>query len=189
MAKTGQDEKPYDPFGTLSALDDALGDLDEKAEVTPKAAPKQAGKSRPVVKASPKRNAPASPGGGGGKPASQRIRKSSAPKKEAGLAPKKPKRFLATPEDAARFDKAAMTLGAHLGVSVDFSKVTRALWEIYIRHEEDILRNVPAGTVWERPSNSDTVGLAELDERLADLLNEGLMVASRRPSNARQSRD
>jgi hypothetical protein len=95
------------------------------------------------------------------------------------------KRFKTTKQEGLELDAAAVKLGAALGVSVDFSKVTRALWDVYLRHQEDILRNVPEGELWERPANNDAAGLAELDQRLADLINEGLMVACRRPQNNR----
>ncbi len=95
------------------------------------------------------------------------------------------KRFKTTRDEAQKVEAAAARLGGHLGLSMDFSKLTRALWDVYLRHEDDILRNIPAGEYWKRPSNSDAVGLAELDERVADLVNEGLMIASRRPPNKR----
>jgi len=91
------------------------------------------------------------------------------------------KRFKTTRDEALKVEAAAARLGGQLGLSMDFSKVTRALWDVYLRHEEDILRNIPAGEYWKRPSNSDALGLAELDERVADLINEGFMVASKRP--------
>ena len=94
--------------------------------------------------------------------------------------PKRSKKVLATVEEFARFERCALNIGAQLGVSLDFSKVTRALWEIYVRYEEDILRSIPEGTTWHRPSNNDAVGMAELDENLADLLADGLRVASRK---------
>ena len=95
------------------------------------------------------------------------------------------KRFKTTRQEASQLDAAAIKLGAALGVSIDFSKLTRALWDVYMRHQEDILRNVPEGETWHRPANNDAAGLAELDERLADLINDGLMVACRRPKNNR----
>jgi len=95
------------------------------------------------------------------------------------------KRFMTTRSEAVKLERAAVQLGARLGISVDFSKLTRALWDTYLRHEEDILRNVPDDEYWERPANNDPVALAELDERLADLINDGFMVASRRPKNTR----
>jgi hypothetical protein len=95
------------------------------------------------------------------------------------------KRMKTSRSDASQFDAAAMKLGATLGVSVDFSKLTRALWEVYLRHQEDVLKNVPEGQLWERPPNSDTTALTELDDRIADLINDGLMIACRRPKNTK----
>lgn len=102
-----------------------------------------------------------------------------------GTALRTSKRFKTTRTEAVKQDHAAVRLGAKLGISIDFSKVTRALWEIYLRHEEDILRQVQSDGTWERPANNDAVGLAELDERLAELIGEGLMIAAMRQRTRR----
>jgi len=76
-------------------------------------------------------------------------------------------------------------LAGALEISVDFSKITRALWEVYLKHEPDILRNVETvGEDWSRPSNQDAAKLAALDTQLAGLINDGFMVACRRPSSS-----
>lgn len=83
-------------------------------------------------------------------------------------------------------EQAALRLAAKLGVKVDFSKITRALWQVYLKHEEDVLRNATNGMTRQRPANDDAIGLAELDEQLARLVNDGLIVAGRR-AMSRQS--
>lgn len=103
----------------------------------------------------------------------------------AGSALRTSKRFKTTRSEAARQDHAAVRLGSKLGISIDFSKVTRALWEVYLRHEEDILKQIQSDGTWTRPANTDAVGLAELDERLAELIGEGMMIAAMRPRNRR----
>ena len=189
MAKTGNSGPAYDPFSAgnqaFPDLDKALGSLDEKPDEAAKVpAPgndqaatveRRPTKSLTVEKKKPaerrtevKKKRPTA-GGGGEEPKARRI----------DLA-KTTKRLLTTREEAARYEKAAMRLGAELGISVDFSKLTRALWECYLKHETDIVRNVPQGEEWRRPSNSDGVGLAELDEQLTELVNEGLLIAGRR---------
>ena len=187
MAKTGKSGPAYDPFNAgnqaFPDLDKALGDLDEepqtpakvpaagndqdkRAEERPSAPP--AKKKAPQRRSETKKKKAAS-GGGGEEPRGRRPDPA-----------KTTKRFLTTREEASRFETAAMRLGAELGISVDFSKLTRALWECYLKHETDIVRNVPQGEEWRRPSNSDGVGLAELDEQLTELVNEGLLMAGRR---------
>ena len=190
MAKTGKSGPAYDPFNAgnkaFPDLDKALGDLDKAPDEAPKIpAPGNdqatTTERRPVKppapakkktaserRSEPKKKRPAA--GGGGEEAKGRRAEPS----------KTTKRFLTTREEAALYEKAAMRLGAQLGISVDFSKLTRALWECYLKHEDDIIRNVPEGEEWRRPSNSDGVGLAELDEQLTDLVNEGLLIAGRR---------
>lgn len=64
--------------------------------------------------------------------------------------PKRSKKVLTTADEFARPEQYAVKIGAQLGVSLDFSNVTRALWEIYVRYEEDILRSIPEGTAWYR---------------------------------------
>lgn len=93
------------------------------------------------------------------------------------------KRFKVSTEESAEMEQASLRLAAKLGVKIDFSKITRALWQVYLRHEEDILRNSAVGMTRGRPANDDTVGLAELDEQLAQIVSDGFMVASRRPAN------
>ena len=92
-------------------------------------------------------------------------------------------RFKTTADEKTKIEQAATRLSAQLGTATDFSKITRALWELYLRHEDDVLRNVPPDSVWKRPRNGDTVAMAEFDQRLADLMHEGLMIACRRPQN------
>lgn len=196
MAKQGPIEQAeYNPFNAIS---ESLSDLSAPAAVQPppKAAPAPIKKRdippppKPVVveppapqpQAPPTENLPqASSSGGAGQ-----ARPVAAPKTvSATSALQTTKRFKTSKQEGLELDAAAVKLGAALGVSVDFSKVTRALWDVYLRHQEDILRNVPEGELWERPANNDAAGLAELDQRLADLINEGLMVACRRPQNSR----
>lgn len=209
MAKLGpQEQGGYDPFNAIS---DSLADLatdpepeteqrwtPPKAPDKPKAAkPKQAATPPPV----PAAEAPAATAAVADPPPQSQVRSSravpvqtpvavpveqAAPKTVSSTsALQTTKRFKTTKQEGLQLDAAAVQLGAALGVSVDFSKVTRALWDVYLRHQEDILRNVPEGELWERPANNDAAGLAELDQRLADLINEGLMVACRRPQNSR----
>jgi len=197
MAKVGKDKVDVDPFSAgnkaFGALGDALGALDAptpSGHTTPEVkraddAPQTTARETQAVpeSASParKRNARSSRG--------ESKKKPVVSKPMAAPADKRARRFLATDEEMASWQRAAMRLGATTGARIDFSKMTRALWEIYLRHEEDIVRNIPEDRRWERPANADTVGLAALDDQLANLLNEGLMVASRRPKNTRRSED
>lgn len=157
MAKFGKDIKDqsgtYDPF---TAVGESLKGLREP--------PSSAEVSTPRPKPKPERPTP-------------------PPPSDSKVSFPVTKRLKTTAEDAAAADAAAVRLGAEMGVAVDFSKITRALWEVYLRHEEDILRNVPKGELIARPSNQDRVELATLDQRLSDVISEGLIVASRRTTS------
>jgi hypothetical protein len=182
MAKFGKGSSEFDPFQAgnraFGDLDKVLTDLDNGPKVSPpipEVKPKkQQSKSRQPKAVATSREVP--------RAGRLEARRSGQQSSASEIITKRVKTSM---EEAKRLDHAAMRLGAVLGVRVDFSKITRALWEVYLRHEEDILRNVPGDISWDRPSNSDAVGLAELDEQIADLLNDGLMVASRRPRNTR----
>lgn len=93
------------------------------------------------------------------------------------------KRFKVSTEESAQMEQASLRLAAKLGVKIDFSKITRALWQVYLKHEEDIVRNAAVGMTRDRPANDDAVGLAELDEQIAQIVGDGFLVASRRPAN------
>jgi hypothetical protein len=182
MAKFGKENSEFDPF---QAGNRAFGDLDKVLTDLDKG---PAASSAPAPEAKPQRHHPKSKPKAAPPPREmQRTGRSEARQnlQQPGAPEVITKRVKTSAEEAKRLDHAAMRLGAALGVRIDFSKITRALWEVYLRHEEDILRNVPDDLSWGRPSNNDAVGLAELDEQIADLLNDGLMVASRRPRSSR----
>lgn len=202
MAKIGKESGDFDPFEkgkqAFSSLNDVLGELDApaKAKAAPQTIEEEA--EDPAPKPATKRSQttrrqaqPVAQGGGGGEePIGSTTRDASAPAApREGPKPvraKKSKRFMATAEESADLDRAAIRLGAALGIRVDFSKLMRALLDVYARHEDDVLRNIPKNTAWERPSNLDPVGLAELEAELTDLIESGLSVALRRPPNARR---
>lgn len=195
MAKTGKSGPAYDPFSAgnraFPDLDKVLGDLDEAPSApSSEPAPKERKPKLPAAPRSSKKTslanstkttrtewkAKTTPDGGGGEPARPGRTDSN----------KATKRFLTTRDEATRYEKAAIRLGAELGIRVDFSKLTRALWECYLKHEKDILRSVPEGEEWRRPGNNDGVGLAELDEQLTELVNEGFLLAGRRLRQAKR---
>lgn len=204
MAKLGPKAQSYDPFSKkgkksegpgFGALEEALESLDaaprpedSEDKDTPASSPgavsrvsggersKKKAASRQANSRSATKNTTAAVGVSAQAPAERGV--AIAPRLDMT------KRVKMTREEAARLDAASMRLASSLGIRVDFSKISRALWDIYLRHEEDILRNVSEDEQWHRPANSEAAKLAELDEKIAKLINDGFMVACRRPSSS-----
>lgn len=186
MPKIGPEDGAYDPFKSIS---NSLSELAEPPRVTelvqePNLHRKdvvEAGGRESATRASAQTTVESKPSNTEVGEGRTEPPKALKPPESSALA--MVKRFKTSREEARQLDMAAVRLGARLGVRLDFSKLTRALWDAYLRHEDDILRNVPDDEIWERPSNGDAVGLADLDKRLSDLVNDGFMIASRRPRN------
>ncbi len=193
MAKFGTQNPEYDPFGqisgTLAELDNESGGGAVQAqpptpepEIEPQEAlvseprqtlPREMSQARQVEVKRPE-----SSGAGQGE---IRPAEKTAPKEGSPSALKVIRRFKTTKEEAIKIDRATVNLAAQLGIRMDTSKLTRALWEIYLTHEQEILRSVQhVEGLDERPSNRDAIALAEFDEKLAKLIGEGLMVACMR---------
>jgi len=181
MAKFGERDQGYDPFNQISNSLSALSAPEEETASSPVAERESNGEAerrpRPVeVKPSRPAEGPRERSSGGVADSGGFRQKTVAP----SVALRMTKRFKTTKEEGLRLDQAALRLGAKLGMSVDVSKISRALWEVYLRHEEEILRSAPEDMGVSRPANNDAVGLAEYDERLAELISEGLMMACMR---------
>lgn len=188
MAKFGgKDDAGYDPFSqisnSLSALkqgpqaSDPEPDHDNGLD-EPRREPEPSAPSRAADRVQEPKPRPRPLESSGGVP---NLRPQPAqPPVSPEVALRVTKRFKTSHEEGLRLDQAALRLAAQLGTNVDMSKITRALWDVYLRHEDEILRSIPADQPTRRPANNDAVGLAELDERLAELIGEGLMMASMR---------
>lgn len=175
MAKFGEQTKGYDPFADISSSLSAL---------TEPAPPLPSQEVKPTIKEAPRvRQQVTIEKSGGGEPV-KKVEQAAPKPVSHEVVLRVTKRFKTTKEEAVRLDQAAFKLSATLGIGVDMSKITRALWEVYLQHEEEILRSMPENMPSKRPANYDAVGLAELDEKLAELVGEGLMMACMR-SNRR----
>ncbi|MFI4915100.1 MAG: hypothetical protein ACIAS6_01160 [Phycisphaerales bacterium JB060] len=195
MAKFGgKEDAGYDPFSQISNSLNALKQGSQPSDTEPELdhengqnqaaaesetpAASRAAQRIQEPKPEPRPRQDTSNGGGGGvsRAGSQIAQTPVSPE----VALRVTKRFKTSHEEGLRLDQAALRLAAQMGTNVDMSKITRALWDVYLRHEEEILRSIPADQPTRRPANNDAVGLAELDERLADLIGEGLMMACMR---------
>lgn len=190
MAKFGEKKDEYSPFSDISSTLAALSEPVPESKPESKGSLDAANSEGQPLKLSraesnpPKRGQHDAENSGGGQTAAlDRVRPESThqPKVSAASALTTVKRFKTTRAEAIRIDRATVNLAAQLGVRMDTSKLTRALWEIYLTHEQEILRSVQhAEGLTERPPNTDAVALAEFDEKLAELIGEGLMMACMR---------
>lgn len=170
MAKFGDETKGYDPFKDISSSLSALAAPAPQQELIEEV--------KPQIEAPRKIRQPLDRKSGG---VQATNRDQAKPKTvSSAVALRVTKRFKTTKEEGVRLDQASLKLSATLGISVDMSKISRALWEVYLQHEEEILRSMPNDMPNKRPANYDAVGLAELDEMLAELIGEGLMMACMR---------
>ena len=195
MAKVGAKTEAFNAFKSgrsgsgYKALESALDDLNTPTVKPDKAEPsqeEQAGReeAQKEERESPKGNSPKK------KAAAKKTRKPRVTTQESPPV-KTPsngdarfaKRFQTTRAEGAQYDAASLRFSAAVGSKIDFSKITRTLWQIYLQHEDDIIRNVADGEELGHPGTSDVVGLALLEEEVVELINRGLMLASRRPQN------
>lgn len=185
MAKFGETKQDYDPFSSISGSLKVLSEPPTEAPAEQQVQQRAVEPSAPPVKQPARQAAPEEPKAeplaeqGRPVPLPATVRTTEQPDQSVAL--RITKRIKISKQEAARLDMAALRLSATVGIGVDLSKITRALWEIYLTHEEEILRSLPADAVpAKRPANHDAIGLAELDERLANMIGEGLMMASMR---------
>lgn len=195
MAKFGEKKDEYSPFNdissTLAALNDTVPGEYAESEESMDPEPEVQRPSKPIASVQrasvepkpPRQTHQSANSSGGGFQAPDQAVAAIANKQRVSSASAltSVKRFKTTKEEALRIDRATLNLAAQLGIRMDASKLTRALWEIYLTHEQEILRSVQhAEGITERPPNTDAVALAEFDEQLAELIGEGLMMACMR---------
>lgn len=183
MAKFGETTVEYDPFNAISDTLKALNEpVPEPSPPDPKPVPQKQpapeSRNQRHHEAKPARQSVVEESGGGGKEAPDH--KPTARKMNSSLALVVNKRFKTTHDESKNIDQATIRLSSQLGIRLEMSKITRALWEVYIKHEDDILRSMSTGGPTERPSNTDPVALAEFDEQLAEMIAEGLRLSGMR---------
>lgn len=196
MAKFGEKKDEYSPFNDISStlaslndpvpendVDPAVSDAKETEQIRP-SNPSRVGHPEQIEPKPTRQRPPMPEDSSGAVPRStERVVPAVASKQRVSSASAltSVKRFKTTKDEALRIDRATLNLAAQLGIRMDASKLTRALWEIYLTHEQEILRSVQhAEGITERPPNTDAVALAEFDEQLAELIGEGLMMACMR---------
>lgn len=76
------------------------------------------------------------------------------------------KRFKLTQSEEIEIDEAIQRLSSSLRLKINFSHVSRCLWQLYLRNEEAILAGVRRTVNAPRPHNADAKALALFEEQL-----------------------
>ena len=76
--------------------------------------------------------------------------------------------------EAEEMERLTRTLSSYLGVKVNGSEVTRALWTLAIRSQEEFAAVIDRRGNLERPSNGDPLGMAQFEDVIADLLQTSI---------------
>lgn len=193
MAKLGGDIKHPDPFGK-SAIGDALSDLNA-ADAEETAPVDGGGEGKPPVEAASKPAAASVQKKDAPKAATRKKVRAAKPAAKKTKTAEKPRGELASkrlklhPEEVQEGKKACLRLSAAVGCNVDWSKMTRALWDVYLRHEKFILASLPEDVSWSEPSVRDRAAMAAFEAEIADLLNSGLILAARTPKKSGRAND
>lgn len=76
--------------------------------------------------------------------------------------------------EAEEMERLTRTLSSYLGAKVNGSHVTRALWTLAIRSQEEFAAVIDRRSPLERPSNGDPLGMAQFEDAIADLLSRAI---------------
>ena len=75
-----------------------------------------------------------------------------------------------TQAEAEQVERFARTISSYLGSTVKGSEVTRALWTLAIRAEDELAEIASKAPRMDRPSYGDRLGMAEYEDAIADFL-------------------
>lgn len=82
--------------------------------------------------------------------------------------------------EAEQVDRFARTISSYLRSTVKGSEVTRALWTLAIRAEDELASIAGKAPKMDRPSYGDRLGMAEYEDAIADFLLLALKQTRRR---------
>ncbi len=82
--------------------------------------------------------------------------------------------------EAEQVERFARTLSSYLRSTVKGSEVTRALWTLAIRAEDELAEIASKAPKMDRPSYGDRLGMAEYEDAIADFLLLALKETRRR---------
>lgn len=72
--------------------------------------------------------------------------------------------------EAEAVDRFARTLSSYLRTTVKGSEVTRALWTLAVRSEDELAELASRAPRMDRPSYGDRLGMAQYEDAIADFL-------------------
>lgn len=75
-----------------------------------------------------------------------------------------------SPSEAEQVDRFARTLSSYLRTTVKGSEVTRALWSLAIRSQDELAELASRAPRMDRPSYGDRLGMAQYEDAIADFL-------------------
>lgn len=163
MAKVGpKDEKPFNPISekTIAAVSSPVRP-DDKSEVRPARGGKGRGRLGVVEPHSlPQPEAYSEVG-------NQKLLRT--------------KRFKVSDAEELDIDRAVAHLAGTLRAKVNFSHVSRVLWQLYLIHEDEILARVRKHCrQLTRPHNADAQALAAFEEELVRTITQAVVNAPQR---------
>lgn len=82
--------------------------------------------------------------------------------------------------EAERVERFARTISSYLRSTVKGSEVTRALWTLALRAEDELAEIASKAPKMDRPSYGDRLGMAEYEDAIADFLLLALKETRRR---------
>lgn len=163
MAKVGpKDEKPFNPISekTIAAVSSPV-----KSKTDDEVRPSKRGKGRgglEVVEPQPLPTPEAVP-----QTSTQKLLRT--------------KRFKVSDAEELDIDRAVSRLAGAIRTKVNFSHVSRVLWQLYLAHEDEILDRVRKHCQkLSRPHNGDAQALAAFEEELVHAITQAVVNAPQR---------
>jgi hypothetical protein len=85
------------------------------------------------------------------------------------------KRFKVSDAEEMDIDRAVSRLAGALRTKVNFSHVSRCLWQLYLAHEDEILDRVRRHCQLARPHNADAQALAAFEDELVQAITKAIV--------------
>ena len=77
--------------------------------------------------------------------------------------------------EAEEMERLTRTLSSYLGAKVNGSEVTRALWTLAIKSQEEFAAVIDRRSRLERPSTGDPLGMAQFEDEITNILHRAIL--------------